>query len=562
MFYIIGFNKTCLYRVKNKYTLIYKYIYGTVGYDGFVDVSFLNYANFNSYRNFRGKPFALDIDSKTNNITYRIEGSAELLFVIKLEYIMRNKGIIEIKSGETRSQIMESGNFPLYYYFKIKNTDYINLDVNLRLNSYDDSVMKNNFKIKGHLLDENGIKRKINGEYMELNNSINGTYSNKFKVGLIEVNQNNSFYNYSYLLIEIINLDTTIINSNLLVELVVKEYYEEIYFMPLDQYIIETFDDKNGLIRKENKYHIYVNQRVNHQIWIEMSREYNDIELIFTNDTHPNGFNCSDFNCSIKIMTGFKKYVIYHIDTDNIYFKVINPHNRHANYMIRYYYGEEDLGYNYSLNSNPIKNYIDRNDDNITLSLTFDPIDILYFNNTPVEVNTSIYFYISALLYKKNETSEELINTTSLLHERFASFEDQVIHPYNYRNPKKIQLTFKNIPIKENYIYDLQIQANVFIPTNIFNEEFLIFTKEVDLTDIKLEEEEDYLWYVLGPILGFIFLLLIAFFVIKYIRLNRSNLFLRERIKSIAYSSDIKKNVLAKEGEESKKDSDYETTFI
>ena len=53
-----------------------------------------------------------------------------------------------------------------------------------------------------------------------------------------------------------------------------------------------------------------------------MSREYNDIELIFTNDTHPNGFNCSDFNCSIKIMTGFKKYVIYHIDTDNIYFIV------------------------------------------------------------------------------------------------------------------------------------------------------------------------------------------------------------------------------------------------
>ena len=42
----------------------------------------INYSNFNSYRNFRGKPFALDIDSKTNNITYRIEGEAELLFVI------------------------------------------------------------------------------------------------------------------------------------------------------------------------------------------------------------------------------------------------------------------------------------------------------------------------------------------------------------------------------------------------------------------------------------------------------------------------------------------------
>ena len=230
--------------------------------------------------------------------------------------------------------------------------------------------------------------------------------------------------------------------------------------------------------------------------------------------------------------------------------------------MIRYYYGEETRGYNYSLNGNAIKNYIDRNDDNITLSLTFDQIDILYFNNTPVKVNTSIYFYISALLYKKNETSKELINTTSLLQERVASYEDQTIHPYNYTNPKKIHLTFRNIPVKENYIYDLQIQANVFILKNIFNEEFLIFNTEVDLTDIKLEEEKNYLWYILGPILGFIGLFLIIFFAVKYIRLNKANDNLKEKIKSIAFSSDINKNVLIKEERESQKDSDYETTFV
>ena len=43
---------------------------------------------------------------------------------------------------------METGYFPLYYYLKINDSDYINLDVNLRLNSYDDSVMKNTFDIK------------------------------------------------------------------------------------------------------------------------------------------------------------------------------------------------------------------------------------------------------------------------------------------------------------------------------------------------------------------------------------------------------------------------------
>ena len=83
---------------------------------------------------------------------YCVGPGKEFIFTISLEYIMRNKGIIEIQSGETRSQIMESGNFPLYYYFKIKYPDYINFDVNLRLNSYDDSVMKNNFEIKGFYL--------------------------------------------------------------------------------------------------------------------------------------------------------------------------------------------------------------------------------------------------------------------------------------------------------------------------------------------------------------------------------------------------------------------------
>ena len=165
---------------------------------------------------------------------------------------MRNKGIIEIKSGEIRSQIMESGNFPLLYYFKIKYQDYINFDMNLRLNSYDDSVMKNNFEIKGYLLDEDNMKRIINREYVPLNNSINGIYSNRFKVGLIEVNQKNTRDdNYSYFLIEITNSDEKKINSYFLVELIVKENYKDAYFMPIGQYIIETFDDYNNTIREK-----------------------------------------------------------------------------------------------------------------------------------------------------------------------------------------------------------------------------------------------------------------------------------------------------------------------
>ena len=82
------------------------------------------------------------------------------------------------------------------------------------------------------------------------------------------------------------------------------------------------------------------------------------------------------------------------------------------------------------------------------------------------------------------------------------------------------------------------------------------------MTDIKKEEEKSYLWYILGPILGVIGLLLIAYFVFKYIRLRKANVNLQEEMKSMAYSNEIQKNVLVKEKITSQKETDYETTFI
>ena len=330
--------------------------------------------------------------------------------------------------------------------------------------------------------------------------------------------------------------------------------------MPINQYIIETFDDNNNEIRDENKYHIFVNQKGNYEVWIELSPEYNDIELIFTNETYPDGFKCSDFNCAMKLWTGFKRYIIYETNDNNIYFNVINPKKRKANYIIRYFYSKEEEGNKYYLNKMD-KKYINTNDENITLSLIFDPIEILDQNGIPI-VGSKSYFYISGLLYKKIEGSEELINTTAILYEKNVSYEYQTIHIYNLSKLEKFKLIFNNIPRQENYIYDLQIQANILTEINLFTEEFLIFTREIDLTDIKLKEEDSILWYILGPILGLIFLLVISFFIIKYIRLNKANVKLEEEMKSMAYSNDIYQNVIVKTKKDSNKEGDYDSTFI
>ena len=228
--------------------------------------------------------------------------------------------------------------------------------------------------------------------------------------------------------------------------------------------------------------------------------------------------------------------------------------------MIRYYYGSEIDGYKYYLNKMD-KEYVNANNENITLSLIFDPIEILDQNGIPI-VGSKSYFYISGLLYKKIEGSEELINTTAILYEKNASYQNQTLHIYNPKKPEKFNLSFNNIPRKENYIYDLQIQANIFYDYTLFIEEFLIFIREIDLTDIKLKEQSSILWYILGPILGVIILLLISLFAIKYIRLHKANKQLREEMKSLAYSNDIYHNVIVQTKKDSNKENDYDSTFI
>ena len=96
----------------------------------------------------------------------------------------------------------------------------------------------------------------------------------------------------------------------------------------------------------------------------------------------------------------------------------------------------------------------------------------------------------------------------------------------------------------------------------MFNEAFLVFTAKIDLRDITLKEEKSYLWIILGPILGAIVLAIVIFFVIKYIRLQKANVNLQEEMKSMAYSNDVQKNVIAKTKKRTKTESDYDTTFI
>ena len=551
MFSIDNSSKINNFQMISNYTVYYQYIFGS----GNLEINFLVYQRFSSTRNFKGKPLSVTINSKTDKI--KCTTKYNYVYFMKLQYNVKNKAIEEIQSGTTFSQFIIGKNFPLYFYLKVKNKNYINIDINLRVNSYNSTMLQNSFQIKGYVLDRDTIQRKINGEYIQLNEPIFGYYSNTFKVGLLQINQKID-NNKDHILIEIKSDNKNYIDSYLLVELITKENNHNPYFLPINQYVIETFDGENGEILKENKYYLSSEEKGSDQALIEISSPYSDIIIKFEES--------SIVNSTFYYFNGFHRYRVFSAKNDDVYFSVIKTgESKNTNYMIRYYYTGVGAEYIYSVDD--LKKEV-----NITLStneyanvcITYDSLRIFKrINGTEYDIHRNdIYFYIYAFLFRKDTNSKELINTTAILNERKASYQTNTIHNYNYLNKEKWSITFNNITRNESVIYELQLQVNVIIPDNIFNEEFLIFTSEIDLTDIKYKDKGYIVWIIVGVVLVALITGLVIFFVVKYKKLKKSNINLEEDLKSLAFSNEVQKDVIKKERRNSKKDSDYESTFI
>ena len=116
------------------------------------------------------------------------------------------------------------------------------------------------------------------------------------------------------------------LNSYIIIDIFANEYDVNNKFrLPINRYIFDTFNDINNITNVANKYHINVNQKNTSQFLIELSAQYNEIKIEFE----------KNISFEFKNKSGFKKYRIYNTDSDNIIFKVVNPKNKSANYMIR-----------------------------------------------------------------------------------------------------------------------------------------------------------------------------------------------------------------------------------
>ena len=230
--------------------------------------------------------------------------------------------------------------------------------------------------------------------------------------------------------------------------------------------------------------------------------------------------------------------------------------------MIRYFYEDYAINFNYIFDDEYKMNIIESNENNVTINLTFNSIKVE--TSSLSEIN--VVFLITGSLYNKTENSSELINTTCELKEKELFYQNISINTYDTfysTNNTQWSLIFENISRNHNYNFDLQLKIKVLSKYKLFDDDFLIFTTKVNLTGIKEEriEKPDYMW-ILYAFIGIVAIILIIFFIKKFIKLKKKNDSLKQEMVNIAFSNDIQKNVLFKERNISRNKSDLESIFI
>ena len=157
--------------------LIFKFINGSG------TISFDEYQKIEANSNYFGKSITIPF-SKVKNITFK----SEKLFIyhLDLKYVRSKSDTRELIIDESLNEILLDTQFPIYYYLKIGNQD--NIDINFRITNIKDVNTTNNILINGYVINNEDLERKLNGEFIELTESIKGQYDQIFKNGILKIN--------------------------------------------------------------------------------------------------------------------------------------------------------------------------------------------------------------------------------------------------------------------------------------------------------------------------------------------------------------------------------------
>ena len=492
-------------------------------------------------RNFKAKPLLISLD-KINSINFYPKNN--FIFYLKLNYIMKNKGVEELAYGEVINELIMNKQFPLYYYIKNTkgNTNIIFRELNYNM----EEARKINYNIEAYILDYKDIEQIMKGEYIQLpSNKFESFYDSISKISLLKINESNT---NKYILIKIDNKNNEYVFSNVMIQLMTLYKEGSAYILPINQYIAGHFNFIGKEENNETTYLVQVNEndKREDEIIIELIPNYDEIQLENIS-CHEEIINTNEI---LHIENGIKKYRInkcnniFPITIKNITNK-LNP-----NYILRYYYTTPKKEIKYSFSKKyKIYKMEEYSNDTVYIKLEFENIKITKY----YDKNCSFKIY-SFLFIEKNIINNEKIDTLAILSSQ-PSYEDKILIR---DNETKFNISFKNIS-RDNYKYVLQLKVHIIINDSFFNEDYLAYSLPIILKK-QLQKTNNYLYLILG-LLGAT-IIIMSIFIILYIKTKKKNKELKDKILSISFSSGMTKDILTNETHVSKKDEEYESIFI
>ena len=544
IYQINNVKKTLKFVKTDIFSLMYNWIYG----NGYIDVTTTENKDLSILhsRNFKAKPLFIQLN-EVNNIIFRSGNIC--IFYLKLKYIMKNKGVEELIYGEVINELIINKQFPLYYYIKITQniTNILFRELNYNLNE----TRKINYNIEAYSLEYKDIEKIMKGEYTQKSdNKFESYYDAISKISLLKINETNIYDKYILTKIDINN--NNYVNSNDMIQLMTLYKNESEYILPINQYITGDFDfwkeenDNDNC----NSYLVQISEidKRDDEIIIELIPNYDEIKL-------------EDIICDNEIIitneilhtdNGIKKYRITKCN-NSFRIKIKKIKNKlNQNYILRYYYSNPNRENIYTFSKiYKVYKIEEYSNDTVFIKFEFDKINIT--NNYSVK-KCSFKIY-SFLFIEENIINGEKIDTLAILSSK-PSYEDEILI---HEEEPKFNISFKNIS-RDNYNYVLQIKVHILINDTFFNEDYLVYSLPINLKK-QLEKTNKKLYLILG-LVGGVIILIITIFIISYIKIKHKNIELKEKVLSISFSSGISQDILNDEQHASKKDEEYETTFI
>ena len=228
--------------------------------------------------------------------------------------------------------------------------------------------------------------------------------------------------------------------------------------------------------------------------------------------------------------------------------------------MIRYYYNITNNNFSELKFHN---DYIIKEYENIGKNKT----RLLFeFDNIKPDFNIKYKIYSSLFL---KESINELLTTSAILFNK--PIDNEIILVNSSEDKFSFNMTINTTNVI-NYIFIIQLKIVIDYDESDYhrNKDYLIYTIEKDLTEYLKEEEKkdirnEKTLTLLKIIISIIFIILIGVFVfigIIYYNLKKKNKELKEKVLSISFSTGQSDEVLDRTSDNSKRDQEYETTFI